>query len=159
MKQFTIFLIIFILLVGGYLFVTRDDADTDQIDDVNLTETQTDDALEEADADSDTSDQDATPSEEEEDGTHHVFEIDSFMYGYSVEEITVAQGDIVTINLTNSEGLHDWVVDEFNAATAQIGAGEETSITFVADQPGTFEYYCSVGNHRAQGMVGTLVVE
>lgn len=34
-----------------------------------------------------------------------------------------------------------------------------TSVTFVADTLGTFEYYCSVGNHRAQGMVGNLVVE
>lgn len=87
------------------------------------------------------------------------FDIESFMYGYSPNSITVTQGDTVTINLTNSEGLHDWVIDEFAAATEIIGAGEETSITFVADQVGEFEFYCSVGNHRAQGMVGTLVVE
>jgi plastocyanin len=29
----------------------------------------------------------------------------------------------------------------------------------VADKKGTFEYYCSVGQHRALGMKGKLVVE
>jgi plastocyanin len=93
------------------------------------------------------------------DATERVFTLDSFSYGYSETELRVNQGDTVTINLTNSGGFHDWVVDEFGAATEKISAGDTTSVTFVADQAGTFEYYCSVGNHRAQGMVGTLIVE
>ena len=87
------------------------------------------------------------------------FTVDAFSYGYSMEEIKVKQGDTVTINLTNSGGLHDWVVDEFDAATEKISEGGNTSVTFVADKKGTFEYYCSVGAHRAQGMVGNLIVE
>lgn len=86
------------------------------------------------------------------------FTVDSFGFGYSMDTIEVNEGDTVTINLTNSDGVHDWVVDEFDAATDIIRAGETTSVTFVADAAGTYEYYCSVGNHRAQGMVGTLVV-
>lgn len=95
----------------------------------------------------------------EEPAEEKVFTIDAFSFGYSEDEIRVNQGDVVTINLTNSNGFHDWVVDEFDAATEKIQAGDTTSVTFVADQTGTFEYYCSVGNHRAQGMVGTLIVE
>jgi len=91
--------------------------------------------------------------------TERKFTIDSFGFGYSQEEIRVNQGDIVTINLTNSGGYHDWVIDEFDAATEKINGGGETSVTFVADESGTFEFYCSVGNHREQGMVGTLIVE
>lgn len=87
------------------------------------------------------------------------FTIDSFGFGYSESEIRVKKGDTVTINLTNSDGFHDWVVDEFDAATPKIRAGETSSVTFVADKVGTFEYYCSVGSHRAQGMVGNLIVE
>lgn len=86
------------------------------------------------------------------------FTLDSFNFGYSMDTIEVNQGDTVTINLTSSDGFHDWVVDEFGAATEKINAGENTSVTFVADQVGTFEFYCSVGSHRARGMVGTLVV-
>jgi plastocyanin len=29
----------------------------------------------------------------------------------------------------------------------------------VADKNGSYEYYCSVGNHRASGMVGVITVE
>ena len=101
-----------------------------------------------AEADGDT---DATMTKE--------FTIDASNYAFSQTELRVNEGDRVTITLTNSEGFHDWVIDEFNSATDRIQAGETTSVTFVADEAGTYEYYCSVGNHRAQGMVGTLVVE
>ena len=50
-------------------------------------------------------------------------------------------------------------IDEFNAKTRVLNKGEEETITFVADKAGTFEYYCSVGQHRANGMVGKLIVE
>jgi len=50
-------------------------------------------------------------------------------------------------------------MNEFNARTKQIKAGETETIEFIADKVGSFEYYCSVGQHRQMGMVGTLVVE
>lgn len=92
-------------------------------------------------------------------GEEVVVNLDGFNYGYSEETITVSEGDTVTVNLTSSDGFHDWVVDEFDAATERIQEGETTSVTFVADAAGEYEFYCSVGNHRAQGMVGTLIVE
>lgn len=83
-------------------------------------------------------------------GVNHLFD---------VEEIRVKEGDMVTINFVSDDGFHDWVVDEFDAATDQVRPGVKTSVTFVADKKGTFEYYCSVGDHRARGMVGKLIVE
>ncbi len=88
-----------------------------------------------------------------------VFTVSGTNFAFDVEEIRVNQGDTVTINFESAEGVHDWVVDEFGAATEVVQPGTPTSVTFVADQAGTFEYYCSVGSHRAQGMVGTLIVE
>lgn len=87
------------------------------------------------------------------------FNIDAFNFGYSQETLRVKKGDTVTITLTSTDGFHDWVVDEFGAETSKIRDGETTSVTFVADQTGEFEYYCSVGSHRQMGMVGTLIVE
>jgi plastocyanin len=87
------------------------------------------------------------------------FTVDSYSFGYSLKEIRVNEGDTVTINLTNSAGLHDLVIDEFNVATEKIRQGENDSVTFVATKAGSYEFYCSVGNHRAQGMVGKLIVE
>lgn len=80
-------------------------------------------------------------------------------FEFSQSEIRVQEGQTVTVNFTSTGGLHDWVVDEFDAATGKVSTDGSTSVTFVADKAGTYEYYCSVGNHRAQGMVGTLIVE
>ena len=47
---------------------------------------------------------------------------------------------------------------KFSYEDRPLHIGEEQTITFVADKTGGFEFYCSVGNHRAMGMVGTLIV-
>jgi len=87
------------------------------------------------------------------------FDITWENYAYSQDKIIVNKGDTVTINFSSTAGFHDWVVDAFDAATAKVNPGTATKVTFVADEVGTFEFYCSVGNHRAQGMIGSLVVE
>lgn len=177
-----LFLIILALAIigGGYLFVQEsdffaetmmeekmEDEATDQMNeetmDNDTDEMNSEDNMNEASTENDSEESmvelDTSVNVETAPVTTKEFTIDSFSYGYSMEEIRVNEGDTVTINLTNSNGLHDWVVDEFNAATETIRAGEETSVTFVADKAGTYEFYCSIGNHRAQGMVGKLIVE
>lgn len=103
-----------------------------------------------------TSDVSATVSTDE---NARVFNVTGKNFEFDVKEIRVKKGDTVVINFQASEGLHDWTIDEFNAHTAQVGPNTPTSATFVADKVGTFEYYCSIGNHRARGMVGKLIVE
>lgn len=80
-------------------------------------------------------------------------------FKFNPTEIRVNQGDQVKITFRNIEGTHDWKLDEFNVGTPVISASQEQSVTFTADKTGTFEYYCSVGNHRQMGMVGNLIVE
>ena len=87
------------------------------------------------------------------------FTLNASSFKFDMTEIRVKKGDTVKITLNNTGGMHDWVVDEFDARTKQITDGQTDTVTFVADQAGEFEYYCSVGNHRAIGMVGTLIVE
>ena len=93
-----------------------------------------------------------------EEGEVKTFNLEAGMFYFSLKEITVNKGDKVKIVLNNAGGMHDWVIDEFSARTPQIKAGETATIEFTADKTGTFEYYCSVGNHRQQGMVGKLTV-
>ncbi len=78
---------------------------------------------------------------------------------FNPEEIKVKMGDTVKLTYKNNQGTHDWNVDEFNAKTGLIDAGEEKTVEFVADKPGSFEYYCSVPGHREAGLKGTLIVE
>ncbi|MEK6860811.1 MAG: cupredoxin domain-containing protein [Nanoarchaeota archaeon] len=73
-------------------------------------------------------------------------------------DIVVKEGDKVKIEFSSQEGFHDWVVDAFGA-TERVSAGASTSIEFTANKIGTFEYYCSVGKHRANGMKGNFIVE
>jgi plastocyanin len=65
---------------------------------------------------------------------------------------------LVRIEFTSTSGYHDWVVDEFDAATEKVSDGESSFVEFVALGSGSFEYYCSVGSHRAAGMEGKFIV-
>ncbi len=87
------------------------------------------------------------------------FTVTGSNFSFDVKEMKVKKGDTVKVTFKNEEGMHDWRLDEFKAATKQIGEGKEDTITFVADKVGTFEYYCSVGQHRKNGMVGKFIVE
>ena len=104
---------------------------------------------------------DAAPTET---ATTHTFKVVGGYFYYKMDgqnnpTLSVKQGDTVQIEFSSEEGLHDWVVDEFSAATKRVNPGTTTSVEFVADKKGTFEYYCSVGSHRNMGMKGNLVVE
>jgi plastocyanin len=82
------------------------------------------------------------------------------MDGVNNPDIKLKKGDKVRIEFTSKQGFHDWVVDEFNAATKQVRESDGlTFVEFEANKTGTFEYYCSVGQHRANGMKGNLIVE
>lgn len=80
-------------------------------------------------------------------------------FAFSQTEIRVKKGDKVVINFEATEGFHDWTVEGYGVGTKSVAVGQKTSVSFTADQAGTFEYYCSVGSHRAAGMVGKLIVE
>jgi len=79
-------------------------------------------------------------------------------FKFSPNTISAKVGDKIIVTFKNMEGTHDFVIDEFDAKTKRINEGQNDIVTFVADKAGTFEYYCSVGQHRAIGMKGTLVV-
>lgn len=87
------------------------------------------------------------------------FSITGSNYKFTPNTLTVKKGDKVKITFKSEGGLHNFVVDDFNVKTNILEIGQEESVEFVADKIGTFEYYCSVGNHRQMGMKGTLVVE
>ncbi|TVQ37106.1 MAG: hypothetical protein EA384_12620 [Spirochaetaceae bacterium] len=91
-------------------------------------------------------------------GSVKEIEVSSTGLRFSPNEIRVNLGDTLRITYRNGGGRHDWVIDEFDAATPVIAGGQSATVEFVADRAGTFEFYCSVSGHRAAGMVGALVV-
>ncbi len=80
-------------------------------------------------------------------------------FAFTPTEMRVKKGEIVRVIFDNTEGFHDFRVDGYNVGTKQIYEGSTEAVEFTANQTGSFEYYCSVGQHRQAGMKGTLVVE
>ena len=101
-------------------------------------------------------------SKEDMKATAKEFAMDSYYdekgVWFSVKEIRVKKGDSVRIVVTNTKGMHDFVIDEFGVKQ-ETPLNEKTVIEFVADKAGTFEYYCSMPGHRAKGQWGKLIVE
>lgn len=78
---------------------------------------------------------------------------------FTPNEIRVKKGQTVRINLTAKDMMHDFNIDELDVDGPVVEAGESTTVEFTASEVGSFEFYCSVGQHRANGQVGTLIVE
>jgi hypothetical protein len=76
-----------------------------------------------------------------------------------------APAGAVTFNLANQGARpHDIAIGtgtnaifQVVAGDGSVAAGQSASGTFTF-QPGTYEMWCPVGNHRAQGMVATFTV-
>lgn len=76
---------------------------------------------------------------------------------FGTTEITVKKGDTVRFKVTNTLGMHDIVIDEFDVS-AETPLNETTVVEFVADKAGEFIYYCSKPGHRESGQWGKLKV-
>ncbi len=76
---------------------------------------------------------------------------------FSVKELSVKKGDKVRIKVTNTKGMHDFNIDEFNVHE-ETPLDQEVIIEFTADKAGVFDYYCNIPGHRANGHVGKLTV-
>ncbi|HLF76682.1 MAG TPA: cupredoxin domain-containing protein [Dehalococcoidia bacterium] len=105
-------------------------------------------------------------------------EVRASEYKFSPDEITVPAGQTVTLRLKNvGETEHDLEVqglrvqmmgDEEDmgghegAAPGTIAMhtqkGKTASVTFMADQKGTYEFWCTISGHKEQGMIGKLIV-
>lgn len=87
-----------------------------------------------------------------------VITMDAGSFYYSVKTINVKKGQKVKIIMTSKDMMHNLNIDELNVHLPITKAGETNTVEFTADKVGTFEYYCSVGQHRKLGQVGKITV-
>ena len=87
------------------------------------------------------------------------FTVSGKSFSFAPATIRVNEGDTVRITFTNTGGTHNLVIDEFDVATKTLQTGQSETVEFIADKAGTYEYYCSIGNHRQMGMKGSLIVQ
>jgi plastocyanin len=95
---------------------------------------------------------------DEENGVN-IVNVEGGSFYFKPNVITVKKGETVTIVLNSVDMMHDLVIDGLNVRTEIAKSGETAEVEFTASEAGEFEFYCSVGNHRANGMTGTLIVE
>ena len=81
-------------------------------------------------------------------------------FKFSPTSIAIEKGEKIMLTFKNvGKFPHNFTVDELGISTKTINSGKEDAIEFVSEKSGTFAMYCGVGNHRAQGMEGKVVVE
>ena len=67
----------------------------------------------------------------------------AYKYAFDPGDITVYEGQRVTIVITATDRKHGFKLDAFNIDVT-LPQGEPTTVTFVADKVGEFPFKCSV---------------
>ncbi len=92
-------------------------------------------------------------------GNAVIIKMEAGSFYFKPNVIRAKIGQTVRVELAAVSMQHDFVIDKLGVKSALVPSGQSTTVEFVADTLGEFEFYCSVGNHRQQGMIGTLIVE
>ncbi|MDI6721435.1 MAG: cupredoxin domain-containing protein [Candidatus Aenigmarchaeota archaeon] len=80
-------------------------------------------------------------------------------YEFQPAQIKVSKGETVRLTFVNAGAVeHNLVIDELSIKTKLLKPQASETVEFVADKTGTFSFYCSVGDHRNQGMEGKLSI-
>ena len=84
-------------------------------------------------------------------------------FEYTPSRITVDRGQPVTVRLVNRGSSPHNIEFELPAGEREleqnVPPGGTGTLRFTAPQePGVYEVYCPVANHKGRGMTGTLVV-
>ncbi len=72
-----------------------------------------------------------------------LFRIDASQSSYTPSQLRVRPGDTVTIELTSTDAVHGLYVDGYGLSV-QADPGQTSSLTFVANKPGSFRFRCNV---------------
>jgi protein-disulfide isomerase/plastocyanin len=86
------------------------------------------------------------------------FDMTAKKYRFDPNEITVSKGSTVVLNIESVDINYGFVIEGYDV-TAQLQAGETTTVEFAADQTGSFAFSCADCDGKESVMKGTLVVE
>jgi plastocyanin len=80
-------------------------------------------------------------------------------FSIALPSTTLAPGDYRFVVRNDGQAPHDFAIrgPGVDAKSAQLGGGQQADVT-VTLQPGSYEVWCTVGNHRQRGMLTTITV-
>lgn len=153
-KLIALAILIIVLVAGlGYFFTQKNRSETSNVE-LNSQETVQADSM--ANPPLSTEDQ-STETAMMSDSSEITVEGGGFYFKPNL--IKVKKDEKVTIESKSVGGSHNFTIDELNVKTKTIGSSDSAKVEFTPGKAGSFEYYCSIGNHRQMGMKGTLTVE
>lgn len=86
------------------------------------------------------------------------FRIEAHQFAYSPSEIQVNPGDTISIHLVSTDVVHGLYVDGYGVSV-EADPGQTATLTFVANQPGSFRFRCNVTCGAMHPfMIGKLIV-
>ncbi len=87
-------------------------------------------------------------------------EVENFFRNVVFSTLTFSQHLVHSplITFKGADVIHSYWIPRLTG-TQDIVPGRENELTFSADEPGRYTFYCTVEGHREAGMEGTLIVE
>src|SRR3989338_4708587 len=84
--------------------------------------------------------------------------VEAGSFYYKPNLIRAKKGEKVKLTLNSVSMVHDFNIDELGIRVPITQSGNSSSVEFTVNEVGEFEFYCSVGQHRANGQIGKLIV-
>jgi plastocyanin len=78
-------------------------------------------------------------------------------YTFAPKRLVMTTGEGVNITLTSIDLQHDLFVKGIGHI-AHAGKGKTTRAGLTIEQPGDYEFWCTVRGHKSSGMTGTISV-
>ena len=98
--------------------------------------------------------------------TKHEFQVSAHKYAYRVvggdrAELRVREGEVVHIVFAADDIPHSFTVDAPYRIDKRASPGKPVTFDFLADKPGTFEFYCNLAldDRCRKELRGTLIVD
>ena len=96
----------------------------------------------------------------------HEFQISAHKYAYRVvgldrAELHVREGEVVHVVFAADDIPHSFTIDAPYRIDKRASPGKPVTFEFLADKPGTFEFYCNlaVDDRCRKELRGTLIVD
>lgn len=88
-------------------------------------------------------------------------QLEATEFAFDPSQVTVAPGEheFEIVNRGEVEHALEIHTPDGEVETDRVGAGDSATVTANLSEPGSYEFYCPVANHRELGMEGTVKVE